>query len=78
MRASRQRPTGLPGASGERGFALLVVLWIFIVLFAVGAEFSGAMRQGAAATMNFAGETQSYYLAVAVANRTFYLSLIHI
>lgn len=75
MRASRQRPTGLSGASGERGFALLVVLWIFIVLFAVGAEFSGAMRQGAAATMNFAGETQSYYLAVAVANRTFYKAL---
>ena len=60
----------------ERGFALLIVLWIFIVLFAVGAEFSGAMRQDVTATMNFAGETQSYYLATAAANRTFYKALI--
>lgn len=60
----------------QRGFALLIVLWIFIVLFAVGAEFSGAMRQDVTATMNFAGETQSYYLATAAANRTFYNALI--
>ncbi len=60
----------------QRGFALLIVLWIFIVLFAVGAEFSGAMRQDVTATMNFAGETQSYYLATAAANRTFYRALI--
>ncbi len=60
----------------QRGFALLIVLWIFIVLIAVGAEFSGAMRQDVTATMNFAGETQSYYLATAAANRTFYRALI--
>ncbi len=64
------------GRVGQRGFALLIVLWIFIVLFAVGAEFSGAMRQDVTATMNFAGETQSYYLATAAANRTFYRALI--
>lgn len=63
-------------ALAERGFALLIVLWIFIVLFAVGAEFSGAMREDVAATMNFAGETQSYYLATAAANRAFYRALI--
>ena len=60
----------------QNGFALLIVLWIFIILFAVGAEFSGAMRQDVTATMNFAGETQSYYLATAAANRTFYRALI--
>ncbi|MDG2305471.1 MAG: type II secretion system protein GspK [Candidatus Binatia bacterium] len=60
----------------QRGFALLIVLWIFIVLIAVGAEFSAAMRQDVTATMNFAGETQSYYLATAAANRTFYRALI--
>lgn len=75
MWTNRQGAARSPRRSGEQGFALLIVLWIFIVLFAVGAEFSGAMRQGAAATMNFAGETQSYYLAVAVANRTFYKAL---
>ncbi len=67
-------PTG--GGQAQRGFALLIVLWIFIILFAVGAEFSGAMRQDVTATMNFAGETQSYYLAAAAANRTFYRALI--
>lgn len=61
---------------GERGFALLVVLWIFIVLFVLGAEFATSMRQDAQATVNFADETQSYYLATAAANRTFYRALI--
>lgn len=69
-----ESPRGGPGA--QKGFALLIVLWIFIVLFAVGAEFSGAMRQDVTATMNFAGETQSYYLATAAANRTFFNALI--
>lgn len=71
-------PSETPAKAGraQRGFALVIVLWIFIVLFAVGAEFSGAMRQDVTATMNFAGETQSYYLATAAANRTFYNALI--
>ena len=73
MGMTRSEPSRL---RGQRGFALLIVLWIFIVLFAVGAEFSGAMRQDVTATMNFAGETQSYYLATAAANRTFYRALI--
>ena len=65
------------GASArQRGFALVIVLWIFIVLIAVGAEFSGAMREDVSATRNFAGETKSYYLATAAANRTFYRALI--
>lgn len=65
-----------PGRSEERGFALLVVLWIFMVLFVLGAEFAVGMRQNAQETVNFADETQSYYLASAVANRTFYRALI--
>ncbi len=59
----------------QAGFALLIVLWIFVVLFAVGAEFAQGMRDGAAAAKNFADETQSYYLATAAANRTFYRAL---
>lgn len=67
--------TATSEAGAERGFALLVVLWIFVVLFAVGAEFAQGMRDGAAAAKNFADETQSYYLATAAANRTFYRAL---
>jgi general secretion pathway protein K len=61
--------------SDRRGFALLVILWIFIVLFGIGAEFAQGMRQGAVSTMNFADETQSYYLATAAANLTFYRAM---
>ncbi|HEY8515012.1 MAG TPA: hypothetical protein VIS07_05840 [Candidatus Binatia bacterium] len=56
----------------ESGFALVIVMWLFTVLFVLGAEFAGAMRQDATATKNFADETQSYYLATAAANLTFY------
>jgi len=56
----------------RRGFALVIVLWLFVTLFALGAEFSQEMRQDAVATANFADETQSYYLASAAANLTFY------
>jgi hypothetical protein len=56
----------------ERGFALVIVMWLFTVLFVLGAEFAAAMRQDATATKNFADETQSYYLATAAANLTFY------
>ena len=65
-----------PRGADQRGFALLVVLWIFIVLFVLGAEFATSMRQDAQATVNFADETQSYYLATAAANRTFYRALV--
>jgi len=62
----------IPGERDDRGFALVIVLWIFIVLFALGAEFAQAMRQDATSTLNFADETQSYYLATAAANLTFF------
>lgn len=61
-----------PSLGDERGFALVIVMWLFTVLFVLGAEFAGEMRQDATATKNFADETQSYYLATAAANLTFY------
>jgi general secretion pathway protein K len=70
--APAAREATLGAGAGERGFALLIVLWIFVVLFAIGAEFAQGMRDNATATRNFAEETQSYYLATAAANRTFY------
>lgn len=64
--------TQIPRSPDERGFALVIVMWLFTVLFVLGAEFAGSMRQDATATKNFADETQSYYLATAAANLTFY------
>ena len=80
MRARTTTPIPVPAPEGgarplERGFALLIVLWIFIVLFALGAEFAQGMRQDATSTLNFADETQSYYLATAAANLTFFQAL---
>ncbi|MBM4246914.1 MAG: general secretion pathway protein GspK [Deltaproteobacteria bacterium] len=71
MRAPPPFPSG-----DERGFALVIVMWLFTVLFVLGTEFAGSMRQDATATKNFADETQSYYLATAAANLTFYRALL--
>lgn len=52
-------------AANERGAALLVVLWIFIFLFAVAFDFSAGVREEAAAAHRFSEENQGYYLALA-------------
>ena len=44
----------------ERGFALVIVMWLFTVLFVLGTEFAGSMRQDATATTNLADETPRY------------------
>ena len=43
----------------ERGIALLMVIWIFMVLSVLSAQFSRAMRDDAVATQNLAEETDS-------------------
>lgn len=73
--AAERRRAARAAETDEGGFALLIVLWIFVVLFVLGAEFAQGMRDNATATRNFAEETQSYYLATAAANRTFYRAL---
>jgi general secretion pathway protein K len=57
---------------GERGVALIVVLWIFIFLFVVAFEFSTAAREEASAAQRFNEETEGYYLAVAGFERGLY------
>jgi len=69
----RSKLTGaLPALGGERGVALVLVLWIFIFLSVVAFEFSAAMREEAAAAQRFDDETQGYYLAVAGFERGLY------
>lgn len=65
----------LPRRSGwrsERGVALLIVVWIFIVLFVVVLDFATSMRDDGLATANFADEAQVYYIALAGINRAIY------
>src|SRR5437870_10370638 len=57
---------------GERGVALLLVLWIFMILGVLALDFARYMRDDAMASLNLADETQGYYLALAGMNRALF------
>jgi len=57
---------------GERGVALLLVLWIFMVLGVIALDFARYMRDDAMASINLADETQGYYLALAGMNQAIF------
>src|SRR2546426_6285269 len=63
MSASRSR---------ERGVALLLVLWIFVILGVLAMDFAQYIRDDAMAAVNFSEETRAYYLALAGMNRTIF------
>ncbi len=56
----------------ERGIALLLVLWIFMVLGVIALDFSHYIRDEAMASVNFSDETRGYYVALAGMNRALY------
>jgi general secretion pathway protein K len=56
----------------QRGVALIIVLWIFIFLFAVAMDFSSDVRDEANAAHRFSEDTQGYYLALAGFQRGLY------
>ena len=49
----------------ERGIALLLVLWVFMVLGVLALDFARYIRDDAMAAVNFADETHGYYIALA-------------
>src|SRR5437867_7347941 len=57
---------------GERGIALLLVLWVFMLLGVLALDFSRYMRDDAMAAINFADETRGYYVALAGMNRALF------
>jgi general secretion pathway protein K len=59
----------------QRGVALLMVLWLFMVLTVLVGEFSRSMRDDALATENLAEENQARGVAVAGINRALYAAL---
>src|SRR5439155_7014038 len=78
-RSSRQRSlsrprsrSSMPARPRERGVALLLVLWIFVVLGVLAVDFARYIRDDAMAALNFAEETRAYYLALAGMNRTIF------
>ncbi len=61
----------------QRGVALIIVLWIFIFLFAVALDFSSDVRDEANAAHRFSEDTQGYYLALAGFQRGLYEYALH-
>jgi general secretion pathway protein K len=59
----------------DRGIALLMVIWIFMVLSVLSAEFSRGMRDDAIATQNLAEEIQARGVAIAGVNKAIYRML---
>jgi len=59
----------------ERGVALMMVLWIFMVLTVLVAEFSRGMRDEAVATQNMAEEVQARGVAMAGIGQALYRTL---
>ena len=55
---------------GERGAALLLVLWVFMILGVLALDFARYMRDDARAALNFVEESRGYYVALAGMNRT--------
>jgi general secretion pathway protein K len=77
MRISPDRAATGAERNGQRGVALIVVLWIFIFLFVVAFEFSTAAREEAGAVHRFAEDAAGYYLAVAGFERGLHRYLRH-
>jgi hypothetical protein len=54
--------------NGQKGAALILVIWTFAVLTALAAEFARAMREEAESTLTFKQEVVGHYLAIAGIN----------
>lgn len=56
----------------QRGIALLLVTWVFMILGVIALDFSRYMRDDAIASLNLSEETRNYYVAVGAMNRAIY------
>jgi general secretion pathway protein K len=75
-RVGRTATSALAGHAGsERGVALLMVLWVFMVLTVLVGEFGRSMRDDAVATQNLAEEVQARGIAMAGINQAIYRAL---
>src|SRR6185295_13647262 len=57
---------------GQRGIALVMVTWVFMILGVLAFDFARYMRDDAEAALNLAEETRNYYVAVGAMNRAIY------
>ena len=52
----------------ENGFVILLVMWVLVLLIALGTEFAFSMRTEINTTRNYKEDVASYYLAKAGIN----------
>jgi general secretion pathway protein K len=72
MRRTSDLGSQVSSRLGERGLALLIVLWIFIFLFVVAFDFTSSVREEGMAAQRYADESEGYYLALAGFEETLY------
>ena len=65
------------GRARQRGVALLLVLWVFMILGVLALDFSRYMRDDAMASVNLAEETRGYYLAIAGMQQALYYHMLN-
>ena len=58
----------MPPKSNESGIALILVLWVMVLLIALGTEFALSMKTEVNTTRNFKEDAETYYLAKAGMN----------
>jgi general secretion pathway protein K len=56
----------------QRGIALVLVTWVFMILGVLAFDFARYMRDDAMAALNLAEETSNYYVAIGAMNRVIY------
>ncbi|MCW5893805.1 MAG: general secretion pathway protein GspK [bacterium] len=61
----------------QRGVALLLVLWVFMILGVLALDFSRYMRDDAMASLNLSEETRGYYLAIAGMQQAIYYHMLN-
>lgn len=54
--------------NNERGMAFILVVWVVVLLLAIGTQFAYSMRTEVNTTRNYKEDTQAYYLAKAGVN----------
>ena len=58
----------MPPKNNESGIALILVLWVMVLLIALGTEFALSMKTEVNTTRNFKEDAETYYLAKAGMN----------
>lgn len=67
MKATTSLPHGT--RRRQRGIALLLVVWVFMILGVLALDFGRFTRDDASAALNFSDETRGYYVAIAGMNK---------